>query len=67
MEVVMGKKDGQLDGHDNRRMTAYRPTDNEGTAAWTKEKTKQKLTNVVIPDEEGVSEAKNWVDNGSKL
>ncbi len=63
----MGKKDQQLDGHDNRRMTAYRPTDNEGTAAWTKEKTKQKHTNVIIPDEEGVSEAKNWVDNGSKL
>ncbi len=63
----MGKKDTQLDGHDNKRMTAYRPTDNEGTAAWTKEKTKQKHTNVIIPDEEGVSEAKNWVDNGSKL
>ncbi len=63
----MGKKDAQLDGHDNRRLTAYRPTDNEGTAAWTKEKTKQKFTDVIIPDEEGVSEAKNWVDNGSRL
>ncbi len=63
----MNKKDEQLDGHDNRRSTAYRPTDNEGTAAWTNEATKQKHTNVVIPKIEGVSEAKSWVDNGSKL
>ncbi len=63
----MNKKDEQLDGHDNRRRTAYRPTDNEGTAAWTNEATKQKHTNVVIPKIEGVSEAKSWVDNGSKL
>ncbi len=63
----MGKKDAQLDGNHNRRLTAIRPTDNEGTAAWTREKTKQEHTDVVIPDEEGVSEAKNWVDNGSRL
>ncbi len=63
----MNKKDEQLDGRDNRRQTAFRPTDNEGTAAWTNEATKQKHTNVVIPKMEGVSEAKDWVDNGSKL
>lgn len=63
----MNKKDKQLDGRDNRRRTAYRPTDNEGTAAWTNEAAKQKDTNVVIPTMEGVSEAKSWVDNGSKL
>lgn len=63
----MNKKDAQLDGHNNRRQTAFRPTDNEGTAAWTKEGTKQKHTDVVIPDMEGVLESKNWVDNGSKL
>ncbi|MDF2987738.1 MAG: hypothetical protein K0R50_3248 [Eubacterium sp.] len=64
----MSKKDTPLGGRDNRRMTAYRPTDNEGTAAWTNEAAKQKETNVVIPKtDEGVSEAKKWVDNGSRL
>jgi hypothetical protein len=63
----MNKKDEQLDGHDNRRITAFRPTDNEGTAAWTNEETKQEHTDVVIPKMDGVLEAKKWVDNGSKL
>lgn len=63
----MDKKDAQLDGHDNRRITSFRPTDSENTAAWTNEKMKQKHTGVVIPKTEGVTEAKKWVDNGSKL
>ncbi len=64
----MSKKNSPLGGRDNRRLTAFRPTDNEGTAAWTNEATKQKETNVVIPKtDEGVSEAKKWVDNGSRL
>ncbi|HEX2927132.1 MAG TPA: DUF3787 domain-containing protein [Ruminiclostridium sp.] len=63
----MNKKDAQLDGRDNRRQTAFRPTDNEGTAAWTNEGTRQEHTDVVIPKDEGVLEAKKWVDNGSKL
>lgn len=63
----MNKKDAQLDGRDNRRIGAFRPTDNEGTAAWTNEETKQKHTDVTIPKIEGVIEAKKWVDNGSRL
>lgn len=64
----MDKKNTPLSGQNNRRLSAYRPTDNEGTAAWTNEATKQKHTNVVIPKtDEGVSEAKKWVDNGSRL
>lgn len=63
----MNKKDTPLEGKNNRRQTAFRPTDNEGTAAWTHEETKQESTNVVIPSEDAVSEAKKWVDNGSRL
>ncbi len=63
----MNKKDAQLDGQNNRRLTSYRPTDSEGTAAWTNEATRQKHTDVVIPKAEGVTEAKKWVDNGSRL
>jgi len=63
----MNKKNNQLGGIDNRRLTAFRPTDNEGTAAWANEETKQKHTDVSIPKIEGVIEAKEWVDDGSKL
>lgn len=63
----MNKKDAQLDGSNNRRLTSHRPTDCEGTAAWANEKTRQKHTGVVIPDVEDVTEAKKWVDNGSRL
>lgn len=63
----MNKKDAQLNGHDNKRLTAFRPTDSEETAAWANENTRQKHSGVVIPKPEGVSDSKNWVDNGSKL
>lgn len=63
----MNTKNKQLKGNDNKRLSSSKPTDNEGTAAWANEKSKQKPSEVSIPSIENVIEAKNWVDNGSKL
>ena len=63
----MNKKNYQLEGKDNKRVNDYKPTDNEGTAAWANEKTKQKNSEVSIPSLDNVINAKEWVDNGSKL
>lgn len=63
----MNKKNDQLEDNDNKRLKAYRPTKNEGTAAYAEQFTKQEHSQVSIPSEENVIEAKKWVDNGSKL
>jgi len=63
----MNKKNYQLQGKDNKRLTSSKPTDNEGTAAWANEETKLKPSEVSIPSIENVIDAKKWVDNGSKL
>jgi hypothetical protein len=63
----MNKKNDQLKGNCNRRLTSSTPTDNEGTAAWANEETKLEPSQVSIPSLENVIDAKNWVDNGSKL
>jgi len=63
----MTKKNNQLQGNDNKRLTSSKPTDNEGTAAWANEKGKMKPSEVSIPSVDNVIESKNWVDNGSKL
>jgi hypothetical protein len=60
-------QNNQLDGHNNKRLTSSKPVDNEGTAAWANEKNKQKNSNVSIPSVDNVINAKEWVDNGSKL
>ncbi len=51
----------------NKRLSNCNPTNNEGTAAWqdTRQKHNEDLVNK--PDQDMVSEAKDWVDNGSKL
>lgn len=63
----MNKKDKRLEGNNNKRLTSSKPTDNEGIAAWANEKNKQKNSDVSIPSLENVINAKEWVDNGSKL
>ncbi len=56
-----------LDGSDNQRLNAHRPTNNEGTAAWQNSATRYQEDNVNKPSPERVIDAKDWVDNGSKL
>jgi hypothetical protein len=65
--IKMAKENYQLKGKDNKRINDCKPTDNEGTAAWANEETKQKHSEVSIPSLENVLSAKEWVDNGSKL
>ncbi|NLL72472.1 MAG: DUF3787 domain-containing protein [Clostridiales bacterium] len=43
------------------------PTNREGTAAWQNFEGFYKVDQVGKPSEEDVIEAKDWVDNGSKL
>ncbi len=63
----MAQKNNQLNGSNNKRLSSSKPTDNEGTAAWANEKSRHKNSNVSIPSIDNVINAKEWVDNGSKL
>lgn len=56
-----------LSGKDNKRLYAYEPTNNEGTAAWAEEKDALPKSQVEIPSVANIDEAKDWVDNGSRL
>ncbi len=61
------KKSNQLEGNDNKRLRAYKPTNNEGTAAYANIEKQFKHSKVSVPSLDNVIEAKDWVDNGSKL
>ncbi len=61
------KETQHLTGDNNKRLKAVRPTNNETTAAWQDEETHYKVDQVNKPSIERVIDAKDWVDNGSKL
>jgi hypothetical protein len=52
---------------DNKRLGKIRPTNKEGTAAWQNFEGFYKVDQVGKPTEDDVIDAKDWVDNGSKL
>lgn len=56
-----------LSGKDNQRLYSYEPTNNEATAAWREDCETTPMSRVEIPSDENVDEAKDWVDNGSRL
>ena len=56
-----------LQGNDNKRLNTAKPTNCEGTAAWQNSEEKNKADNVNRPSIESVVDAKDWVDNGSRL
>lgn len=60
-------KQTALDGKDNKRLYSSRPTNSEGTAAWSEDSEIMPVSKVEIPDTDFVEEAKDWVDNGSRL
>lgn len=60
-------KEENLQGKNNKRLKAMHPTNNEGTAAWQNSEENYKVDNVNKPSLERVIDAKDWVDNGSKL
>ena len=56
-----------LTGENNKRLYSSRPTNSEGTAAWSEDSEILPQSNVEIPDVDHVEDAKDWVDNGSRL
>lgn len=58
-ESFLGKK--------NKRKDTTNPTNNEGTAAWQNSDDVYKVDHVNKPSIDRVVDAKDWVDNGSKL
>ncbi|WP_070000471.1 CDIF630_02480 family spore surface protein [Cellulosilyticum sp. I15G10I2] len=54
-------------GEKNKRLFSNDPIKNEGTAAWADAERLMKETQVNVPSERNVINAKEWVDNGSRL
>jgi hypothetical protein len=54
-------------GDNNERLGKIHPTNKEGTAAWQTFEGYYKVDQVGKPSEQDVIEAKEWVDNGSRL
>jgi hypothetical protein len=61
------KKDKALTGKDNQRLTKHKPTNQATNSALTSNACVDNKTNATIPSLSGVIDAKEWVDNGSKL
>ena len=63
--LVKGKDNDQ--GKNNKRLNTAKPTNCECTAAWQEQAEHYNVDNVSKPSIERVIDAKEWVDNGSKL
>jgi len=63
----MNIKTKSLDGRDNKRLETTKPTNKEVTAAYQNRAREYNVDKVNIPSLDDVVEAKDWVDNGSKL
>lgn len=61
------QKDQALSGKNNKRLNNVESTNSEGTAAWAEVDEILEDSHVTIPGKKDVLEAKDWVDNGSKL
>ncbi|MGL5641433.1 MAG: CDIF630_02480 family spore surface protein [Paraclostridium sp.] len=61
------KKCSALSGKNNKRLKSNRPIASASTAAWSGTKDLKKESNVSIPPLKNVEDAKDWVDNGSRL
>ncbi len=64
---MTNEKTKPLNGEKNKRLKSHTPINNEYTAALADANKLKNNTNVSIPSLNNVEEAKNWVDNGSKL
>lgn len=60
-------KSQPLSGENNKRLNNQDRLYNEATAAWTNISRTVSKDNVSIPNEDSIDEAKDWVDNGSRL
>lgn len=64
--MIKNKKDA-LQGRDNKRLHTTKKTNCECTAAWQNAEGQYKVDQVNKPSMDSVIDAKDWVDNGSKL
>lgn len=64
---MQSKKAQPLSGKDNRRLKLKTPVDQNSTAAWADIDKLRPESKVSVPSLDSVLEAKDWVDNGSKL
>lgn len=64
---MLKKNKDQLTGKDNKRLFSKKPTNSEATAAWQNSESEYPVEQVNHPALDEVTEAKDWVDNGSKL
>ena len=62
----MDEKVKALSGENNKRLNKYRPTKQEAHAAWADIDKLKPHSKVGVPSLEGVVNAKEWVDNGSR-
>ena len=67
MITLQSKKAKALSGAGNKRLKAHRPTKNEQHAAWADIDKLRPESKVSVPSLDNVQEAKEWVDDGSKL
>ncbi|WP_334292573.1 DUF3787 domain-containing protein [Romboutsia lituseburensis] len=67
MIILQSKKAKALSGANNKRLTKHRPTNNAQTAAWADIDKLKPESKVSIPSLSNVEEAKEWVDDGSRL
>jgi hypothetical protein len=61
------KHKDKLQGKNNQRLDTAKPTNCECTAAWQNSESTYEVDNVNKPSVDRVIDAKDWVDNGSKL
>ena len=64
MKVI---KSNALKGQNNKRLNNVDEIHNEATAAWSDNYEVAPKTHVSTPSTDAVINAKEWVDNGSKL
>lgn len=64
--MITNRKD-TLTGKDNKRLKTGKSTNCECTAAWQNCEENYQVDNVSKPSMESVIDAKDWVDNGSRL
>lgn len=64
--MITNRKDN-MQGKNNKRLPSQNPTNNEGTAAWQNSEDNYEVEQVNKPSLDRVIDAKDWVDNGSKL
>ena len=65
--ILQSKKAQPLSGKDNRRLKLKTPVAQNSAAAWAEIDKLRPHSNTPVPSLENVIEAKDWVDNGSRL